>query len=905
MNASVTPSSTPRETSDTSDTDVAETEPAPTDLPPELATADGFPEKEGTLDLALMQVDYDLETREDGSEYSVIHAFGRTGEYDGPDSTDDLEHVEIRGFDPYFYVPQQTVKNGDLNADDDRIMGLDDASYTSIRGTPVTRVYGRTPRAVGQIRDEYDHYEADILFPNRFLIDKQLNSGMRVPEQRADDGTLIAHESQVVPIEKTAPPRVCTFDIEVDDRQGFPEADTADQPILSLTTHDNYREEYVVWLYEAPDGSAEPPESLDGYEPLSDDPSISVRTFESEEMMLVNFITYLNATDPDVTCGWNFDDFDAPYVVNRLERLNPNSEDDLSADRLSRINTVWSGGWGGPDIKGRAVFDLLYAYQRMQRSGLDSYRLDAVGEVELDVGKEHYSGDIGDLWENDPERLLEYNLRDVELCVEIDRKQDIVPFWEEVRTFVGCQLEDAPTAGDAVDMYVLQEVSGEFVLPSKGQHEGEDISGGSVFDAISGREQNVAVLDLASLYPMCIATLNASPETKVDPDEYDGEMYHAPDGTAFRKEPDGFIRSMIDDLLEERDQKKTQRDQHDPGTSEYELYDIQQASIKVIMNALFGVSTWKRFRLYDREMGAATTATGREVLEFTEETVNDLGYEVTYGDTDSVLIGFGENETNDVIEKAIELEDAINDRYDEFADERLNAQEHRFAIEFEKLYRQFLQAAKKKRYAGHVVYKEGNKVDSIDITGFEYQRSDVAQITKEVQEETIEKIVRGESSESVKEYVHEAIVNFRESNVTIDDMAIPGGINKKFSNYDSDTAQVRGAKYANLLLGTNYGKGSKPKRLYLSGVHSDFWSKVEAEQNIDPQGDPLYGEFRRNPDVICFNYPEQIPEEFRIDRGKMLDKTLKKPISRVLKAIDISWDDAKSGHTQTGLAGFM
>ncbi len=71
--------------------------------------------------------------------------------------------------------------------------------------------------------------------------------------------------------------------------------------------------------------------------------------------------------------------------------------------------------------------------------------------------------------------------------------------------------------------------------------------------------------------------------------------------------------------------------------------------------------------------------------------------------------------------------------------DELGADEHRFQIEFEKLYRRFFQAGKKKRYAGHIVWKEGKDVDDIDITGFEYKRSDIAQITKRVQKKVIDR----------------------------------------------------------------------------------------------------------------------------------------------------------------------
>ncbi|WP_256392073.1 DNA-directed DNA polymerase [Natronoarchaeum rubrum] len=849
-----------------------------------------------TKTLAVMQVDYTIEGN-GPSERPIMHVFGR-------DADDEPEHVKVIGFRPYFYAPTDSLERPPED-EYDVLTGSAETDengeyFESIRGEKLTKIFGRTPRDVGNVRDEFDHFEADILFPNRFLIDKDVESGIEVPLRRDEEGALVVVHDEVEAVESTARPRVNTFDIEVDDRHGFPEPEDAEQPIVCLTSHDSYDDEYVVWLYDAPVGGVDAPEALGEYDPMAEDADYEVRTFDSEEAMLRAFLEYVEDTDPDVLTGWNFEDFDAPYLVNRLENLG------LSYDRLSRVNEVWAGGWGGPDIKGRVVFDLLYAYKRTQFTELESYRLDAVGEQELGVGKERYTGDIGDLWEQDPERLLEYNLRDVELCVELDRKQDIVAFWDEVRSFVGCKLEDAPTPGDAVDMYVLHKVHGDFALPSKGRHEGEDYEGGAVFDPITGVRENVTVLDLKSLYPMCMVTTNASPETKVDPEAYDGETYRAPNGTHFRKEPDGIIREMVDELLSEREEKKSLRNENDPDSQDYERFDRQQAAVKVIMNSLYGVLGWDRFRLYDKEMGAAVTATGRDVIEFTETAANDLGYQVIYGDTDSVMLELGDDvPKDDAIEQSFEIEEHINDAYDEFAREELNAEEHRFQIEFEKLYRRFFQAGTKKRYAGHIVWKEGKDVDDIDITGFEYQRSDIAPITKEVQLEVITRIVRGEDIEEVKDYVHEVIQRVQSGDVSLDEIGIPGGIGKKLDNYDTDTAQVRGAKYANMLLGTNFTSGSKPKRLYLKKVHPEFFRRMENENGFDPQTDPLYGEFKRDPDVICFEYEDQIPDAFEVDYEKMLDKTLQGPIERVLEALDISWEEVKSGQEQTGLGSFM
>ncbi len=862
-----------------------------------------FPDSTGTLELAVTQVDYTIEGQ-GSEEYPVVHLFGRSRE-------NEPEHVRVLGFRPYFYAPTDSLSDGDL--DRDAITGWEETDpqgnpYRSIRGEDLTRIYGRTPRDVGQMRDEFDHYEADILFPNRFLIDKDIGSGVRIPVRRLDDGTIQLKHDEVEPVDVDADLRVNTFDIEVDDRSGFPE--DGEEPIVCLTSHDSYDDTYVAWLFEAPEGDGPSPEALPGYEPIRDGPTYEVRSFETEAEMLDAFVTYLAETDPDVLTGWNFEDFDAPYLLDRMERLDARSEYDLDPDRLSRVDEVWRSDWGGPDIKGRVVFDLLYAYKRTQFTELESYRLDAVGELELDVGKERYSGDIGDLWESDPETLLEYNVRDVELCVEIDRKQEVIPFWDEVRTFVGCLLEDAPTPGDAVDIYVLHKVHGQFALPSKGRADAEEYEGGAVFDPITGVKENVAVLDLKSLYPMCMVTINASPETKLPP-EADGEKgvdyYEAPNGTRFRTEPDGIIREMVDELLGEREQKKSLRNDYDPGTSEYEQYDRQQAAVKVIMNSLYGVLGWDRFRLYDKEMGAAVTATGREVIKFTERVADEMGYEVAYGDTDSVMLELGQDvSTEEAIDVAFDLEEKINDRYGEFAAQLgADPETHRFQIEFEKLYRRFFQAGKKKRYAGKIVWKEGKDVDDLDITGFEYKRSDIAPITKEVQREVLERIVEGESQEGIKNYLHDVIADFREGEYDLERVGIPGGIGKRLDAYDTATAQVRGANYANLLLGTNFQRGSKPKRLYLAKVHPSYFRRVEEERGLDPQADALYAEFKQNPDVICFEYADQIPEAFEVDWDKMLEKTLKGPIERVIEALDMTWDEVKSGQQQTGLGNFM
>lgn len=202
-----------------------------------------FPDAEGVVELSVTQVDYTVEGFGD-DEYPVLHVFGRT-----PDR--EAEHVRVFDFAPYFYTPLEDLAHEDpgegpvleSHVEDERIaeeritgietrgdldpsLSGDEAdelvTYESIRGDTLVKVTGQTPRDVGQLRDRFDHYEADILFPNRLLIDKDVRSGVRVPEQRADDGTLKVHHEQLRPVDLDVEPRVHTLDIEVDDRAGFP-----------------------------------------------------------------------------------------------------------------------------------------------------------------------------------------------------------------------------------------------------------------------------------------------------------------------------------------------------------------------------------------------------------------------------------------------------------------------------------------------------------------------------------------------------------------------------------------------------------------------------------------------------------------------------------------------------------
>ncbi|AGB03171.1 DNA-directed DNA polymerase [Methanoregula formicica] len=774
----------------------------------------------------------------------VIHIFGR-------DTRGKAVRLDVTGFRPYFYVPADQAESTPIPPQATLETGN---TYRSIRGEQLRRLFTQRPTDVRDVRERYRHFEADIPFATRFMIDTGLTGGVAAPKENID-------WQEITPIAIDAPARTCIIDIECEDERGFP--DPQRDAIICITCYDSFDEDYTTFLFS---GSQIPAAvavkvkegGLDNG--CFREGTHTICSYADEPAMLRAFTAYIIARDPDILSGWNFVDFDMPYITGRMERLG------LKSDSLARIPGMTERN----ALRGRALFDLLTAYKKMHSTLKESYRLDAIAMDELGQQKVRYTGTISDLWKKEPALLVEYNFKDVELCVGINKKDNIIGFYREIARYVGCPLDKTLNSSSVIDVYVLRKAFGNYVLPSKGFANAEEFEGATVFEPSKGVRENVVVLDLKSLYPMAMMTINASMETK-DPA---GEL-RAPNGIRFRKQPNGLTRSIIADLLKERDEKKRLRNTFAFGSPEYIMYDMQQNVLKVIMNTYYGVSGYTRFRLFDREIGAAVTSVGRAIIEHTRREIEKMGYTVIYGDTDSCMIQLPPLDREKTIEIARSIEKQLNASYPVFAKTELNADVSFFSIKFEKIYARFFQAGKKKRYAGSLVWKEGKDVQETDIVGFEIKRSDTPQITKHVQKTVMELILDGKGLDEVKAFLGEVIKKYRAGKYTLDEIGIPGGIGKSLDDYETDDAQVRGAKYANQYLHTEFGKGSKPKRIYIKTVTAKY----------------------PKTDVLCFEYADQVPPEFVVDLELMLEKTIRQPISRIIEALGWSWADVDPSRT--------
>jgi DNA polymerase I len=809
-----------------------------------------------------------------------VDLYGRTEDKE-------LEKVRVAGFQPYFLVEREVARGINPNLHEDIEYVEPDCGETSLMGDPLGKVVASHPGAVPGLRENYDKtWEADVLFTDRLRIDAGIKTGVRVPE----DVHAVTPDS-IEPIPMSVEERRVTFDIEVDDRNGFPTE--GEERVISIVAHDSYEDETVA-LIDRGERSAEEFKRQLGSEPLP--PSVDqLHHFKDERSMLSWFCDYVENVDPDLLVGWNSNDFDIPYLIDRMNKIG------VEPDRLARGDGSARKTRGEPDISGRVSYDLMDAWVSTKFTEPDSYALDHAASVELDDAKVDYDeDDLMDLYENDPYNLLKYNAKDVLLTHEIG-EEAVYDFKRRLRDIVGVDWSATIQNNDFVEMMVRRKLKdrGERgptkTPPPSG---GNDYEGAYTLDPYTGVSENVVEIDLSSLYPMTIWMLNASPETKVPASEAKDRdnVAKAPNGVYYDLTEEGLFKSLVNDALELKQTYKDDIHDAEPGTEEEKEAQEAYAVAKTIVNSIYGVTGWEWFFLYDRQVAESITLMSQQVTRRTEDWVNENTQgEVIYGDTDSCYISFPDD--LDQKDSLLNAEGAVRKLNDEIFPDLaeqygMGSVECRWEMELEKYCKRFFQAGRKKRYSFLKTWQEGmdydETIDKFDVTGFEAVRSDCAEITEDLQLEVLEDVVRGASEKEIGQTVFEHTEKIKPKPDDWTYIGIPGGIGQKLDEYDSDTAQVRGAKNANKYLGLNIGEGDKPYRCYLEP--STVSNGTTSEQI----------------DVICYeNNHEADGEGLRVNVGRMRETVVKRPLEPILEAIDVEVDAAMRGQTQSGLNAFM
>lgn len=485
---------------------------------------------------------------------------------------------------------------------------------------------------------------------------------------------------------------------------------------------------------------------------------------ETERQMLLKFARFVQRLEPDIISGWNCSTFDWPFLLTRMENNNiPTS----ILSPMNKVDRYFTNMGEQIKVRGIALIDMLSAYKKMSYSELESYKLDFVAFKELGIGKNAISKLPGKLWdEQDYNTLLLYNRRDVEILAELDKKLGILEFLDKVSEIASIDIQETLFNSRIVDAYILKYTTRKgIILPTKDfTRKSSGYKGATVLEPVKGIHNQVGVYDLASLYPSIIITFNLSPETM-------GERFA----------DKGLIPTLLEDLFILR------KDYRNRGM------DNEQRVIKEIMNSFYGVMAFPSFRLYTPSMAEEITKHGREIIEHTRNAVESSGYQVIYGDTDSVFVAGIPN-----ADMAISLMETINKTYDNYI-KTFDIKSHRLFIEFEKFASRAIMVAKK-RYALKLD-------DTYVVKGFQMVRSDTQVLTRELQEEIIHMILDGASNKDISKLFYDKKTEVLKGEHN-DKIGIPRAFKKKLEDYANNTA-VQAAIYSNEYLNKNIGKDDK------------------------------------------------------------------------------------------------
>jgi len=666
----------------------------------------------------------------------------------------------IRNFRPYFYVPDENGR------------------YMSLFGDRLKKIVLNHPAEVKTERERYEKtFEADVTYINRYLIDNH----KEIPKE---------------------PIRICFFDIEVDDSNGFPKASEANEKIIALACYDNFTNYYYCFaLYEKSGVEKTIIKAPDNETKLT----TKIYFFEDEKELLEKFIKFIKVKDFDLIFAWNGDDFDYPYLFNRLKKLG------LKPESLSPLNSLNSDG----KPRGRVWLDEMWAYRKLSQTELPSMALDYIANLELGVGKI----DKKKVSELSIDELIRYNVGDVWLIKEIEKKKGIVEYFDAVRRISFCYWYDVFKNSRVLDFYFLKKAK-EFgvVLPTAKKHGKEKIEGARVIEPKPGIHENVAVGDVRSLYPTAILTCNLSPETL----DESGEI--KVNNVQFKKEPRGFIPKVVKDLWDLRQAWKKKRDEFDVDSPDYKKWDNLQTVLKFLLNSVYGVLLYSNFRLYNKSVGESVTYFGRRANLWMEKKVKELGYEVIAGDTDSIFFKLKKKSLEEQIIEAKEVIDYVNGSLDEFCEREFgDATYNIMYIEFEKIYKRLFFArgdgdeAIKKRYSGLIVYKDGKILSEpkLEIKGFEAKRSDTPDLIKDLQKEIFKMVLHGEPKEKILRKLRKVRNMIVNGKISPEEIAIPKGMSKPIWEYKKSLpAHIAGAIYYNKHFGGNI-KQEKVKYIYV------------------------------------------------------------------------------------------
>jgi len=682
----------------------------------------------------------------------------------GIDSTGKRVLIIDRDFLDYFYAAV------DADADPSRVIEeIERERYSAVSklevverrlfGKPLktVRVYCRDPDAMPKcakvlrnVEGISDCFEDDVRFSMRYLIDNNVVPcgwhEVDVAEEKSAAHVQVdnVYEAKSKPklLEKSdVPPlRILGFMTTCYSREGSAKPDR--NPVIGISAATNTGETKDFWANEAND----------------------------DRPLLEAFVAYVRGFNPDIVVGYGTNGKEWPYLVDRCKKLG------LRLYVARTVTEPHTSIYGHASITGRANVDLSdYAeeFPEVKVKTLENLA-DYLGIMKIEGRTLIEDVEVADYWsdKNKRETLKRFSLDNARCVIGI--AEAIMDFAMQLSNLVGLPLDHAGTAaaGFRVEWFLAKRTreAGE-LIPKKVEQPYRPYAGAIVLEPKPGLHENIVVLDFKSMYPNIMIRYNLSPDTYVPAKEPEpeGGVYETPEVKhRFRKEPPGFYKQALSDLIDLRNKIRSTMKTSDPRSGQHRVLDARQKAVKVITNAMYGYAGWTGARWYMKPVAEAAAAWGRHAILNAIKMAEDEALNVVYGDTDSI---FAENKPEKIDKLLIEIE------------KRLGLEATR-----DKVYVRIFFTEAKKRYAG--LLPDGQ----LDIVGLEVMRGDWAVVAKKVQEKVLEIVLKEQSPAKAAKFVQLFIHELRQKKVAYRDLVIWKTLTKPAEEYAVKAAHVEAAR---------------------------------------------------------------------------------------------------------------
>ena len=490
--------------------------------------------------------------------------------------------------------------------------------------------------------------------------------------------------------------------------------------------------------------------------------SATIKWFCNESALLKGLCERIADIDPDLLVGWNLINFDLQILIKRADKFRV----PFRIGRNGRVAT-WremrgDAGKGYVSISGRVAIDGIDALKAATWN-FPSFSLENVSQELLSRGKK-VEQDVDDRvseiqhnFRHNKSALAEYNLEDCQLVLDIFDHTRIIEYLVLRSQITGLELDRA--GGSVVaftNLYLPRLHRGGYIAPNLPSDGGLASPGGYVMDSKPGLYRNVLVLDFKSLYPAIIRTFKIDPMGLIEGLQDKQQGIPGFRGGYFHR-THHYLPHIIEDLWEQRDHAKREQDQP------------RSQAIKILMNSFYGVLGSSGCRFYDYRLASSITMRGHEIMQTTGKWIEQQGYEVIYGDTDSTFVRLDEKyKKKDCCQIGHALAATINRKWEEKLAQDFGL-ESCLEIEFETHFSRFLMptirgsdAGSKKRYAGLIVDEDSGK-DEIVFKGLENVRTDWTDLAKDFQLTLFQKVFHDQDpSELIRRTVEETMAGKRD-----------------------------------------------------------------------------------------------------------------------------------------------